>query len=97
MNAFLGLFTRFSSDMNASPCNSAAGRESKNGTLLRLAESEFNVFITSDQSLRYQQNLTGFRVAILQLSTNKLNRIIQAGVLVQSAVGSLQPGEFRVL
>lgn len=69
----------------------------KNGALLRLAEPDFDAFITSDQSLRYQQNLTGFRIAILQLSTNNLNRILAASALVQSTVASLQPGEVRVL
>ena len=29
----------------------------KNGELLRLAENDFDVFITSDKNLRYQQNL----------------------------------------
>jgi hypothetical protein len=31
----------------------------KNGDLLRLAEGQFDLFITSDQNLRYQQNLAG--------------------------------------
>jgi hypothetical protein len=30
-----------------------------NGALLRLAEELFDVLITSDQNLRYQQNLSG--------------------------------------
>ena len=47
----------------------------KNGDLLRLAEGQFDLFITSDQNLRYQQNLAGRRIAILELSTNKLHRI----------------------
>src|SRR3954467_14414190 len=50
----------------------------KNGELLRLAQREFDLFITADQSLRYQQNLTGSRIAILQLSTNKLDPILAA-------------------
>ena len=32
----------------------------KNGELLRRAESEFDVFLTADRNLRYQQNLKGF-------------------------------------
>ena len=36
----------------------------KNGDLLQRAEGEFDLFITSDQNLRYQQNLTGRRIAI---------------------------------
>ena len=69
----------------------------KNGALLQLAEPEFDAFITSDQSLKYQQNLTGYRISILQLSTNNLRRILAASGIVQSCVGSLKPGEFRVL
>jgi hypothetical protein len=42
----------------------------KNGDLLRLAEGEFDLFITSDQGIRYQQNLSGRRIAIIELSTN---------------------------
>ena len=45
----------------------------KNGDLLRLAETRFELFITSDQNIRYQQNLSGFRAAILELSTNDLH------------------------
>jgi predicted nuclease of predicted toxin-antitoxin system len=67
----------------------------KNGDLLRLAENEFDLFITADQSIRYQQNLTGRRIAILQLSTNKLRRILAATTIVQSAVRTIQPGEYR--
>ena len=43
----------------------------RNGELLALAEAEFDLFITSDQGLAYQQNLRGRQIAILQLSTNK--------------------------
>ena len=44
----------------------------KNGALISLAEGEFDLFITADQNLRYQQNLAGRRLPILQLSTNDL-------------------------
>ena len=51
----------------------------KNGELLALAEPQFDVFLTCDQNLRYpQQNLTGRGIAILELSTNKLRRLIAA-------------------
>ena len=39
----------------------------KNGELLRRAESEFDVFLTADRNLRYQQNLKARRLAILVL------------------------------
>jgi len=67
----------------------------KNGELLRLATSEFAVFITADQNLKYQQNLTGFSIAILQLSTNNWRRIAASAPLIQSSVAAIQQGEFR--
>lgn len=72
-------------------------RSIKNGELLRLAEGRFDLFVTSDQNLRYQQNLSGRQIAILELSTNNLRRILPAAVLILSAVEAVQPGEFRML
>jgi hypothetical protein len=40
-----------------------------NGDLLARAEQEgFEVFVTADKNLRYQQNLTGRRIAVVMLS-----------------------------
>ncbi|MDD5139213.1 MAG: hypothetical protein PHY43_03005 [Verrucomicrobiales bacterium] len=69
----------------------------KNGDLLRQAEGEFDLFVTSDQNIRYQQNLAGRQIAILELSTNDYRRIKAAAGLIQSAVAAIQPREFRRL
>jgi hypothetical protein len=69
----------------------------KNGDLPRLAESGFDLFITSDQNIRYQQNLAGRKIAILELSTNDYRRIRAAAELIQAAVAAIQPSEFRQL
>jgi predicted nuclease of predicted toxin-antitoxin system len=42
----------------------------KNGDLLKVAESQFDAFFTSDQNLKYQQNIAGRKLAILVLPTN---------------------------
>lgn len=43
----------------------------KNGALLAAAEeADFELFITADQEIGYQQNLTGRKMALLVLSTN---------------------------
>lgn len=43
----------------------------KNGALLDAAEGAgFDIFITADQELTYQQNLTGRKMALNVLSTN---------------------------
>lgn len=36
-----------------------------NGDLISRAETEFDLFVTSDQNLRYQQNLAQRRIAFL--------------------------------
>ena len=69
----------------------------KNGELLALAEPQFDLFLTCDQNLRYEQNLAGRTIRILELSTNKLRPLIAAAQLIRGAVASMQPGEFRRL
>ena len=41
-----------------------------NGRLLILAEPEFDLFLTADRNIQYQQNLRGRKIAVLMLSTN---------------------------
>jgi hypothetical protein len=69
----------------------------KNGDLIRQAELEFDLFITCDQNIRYQQNLADRRIAILEISTNDLRRIMSAADLVRQAAAIIQPGEYRQL
>jgi hypothetical protein len=49
---------------------------------LALAAGEFDLFITSDQNIRYQQNLMGSTIAVLELSTNDLRRIRAAAAMI---------------
>lgn len=67
----------------------------ENGALLDLAEEEFDLFITADQGVRYQQNLTGRKIAILEFSTNKLRPIRDAASQIKETVDSIKPAEFR--
>lgn len=69
----------------------------KNGELLTLAEGEFDLFITADQGLAYQENLRGRRIAILQLSTNKLRAIEAVAAQLRDAVATMSAAEFRRL
>jgi predicted nuclease of predicted toxin-antitoxin system len=65
-----------------------------NGNLLESAGKEFDILITTDQNLRYQQNLTGQRLAILVLPTTSWPKIQSNVQLVLDAVNALRPGEF---
>ena len=66
----------------------------KNGELLRLAEAEFDIFVTSDQNLRYQQNLSGRRIAILELSTNDWHAIQADVERIKIALNGINSGDF---
>lgn len=46
-----------------------------NGALLRLAEADFDLFLTADKNLRHQQNLTGRKLSITVFPSNKLSVI----------------------
>ena len=41
---------------------------STNGKLLNLAETDCEAFLTADQNVQYQQNLTNFAITVLVLS-----------------------------
>jgi predicted nuclease of predicted toxin-antitoxin system len=47
----------------------------KNGELLRLAQAQFDVFVTVDRNLSFQQHLPQFSIAVivLQAATNRLH------------------------
>lgn len=68
-----------------------------NGELLKAAEAAFEVFITTDRNLRYQQNLTGWRLAILVLPTTSWPKIRAHIAQVVAAVNDVSPGELREL
>lgn len=69
----------------------------KNGDLLRVAEGKFAVFVTADKNLRYQQNLAGRQLPIIELSTNDIRRIRAAVESVQAALATVESGEYRTV
>ena len=68
-----------------------------NGDLIQAAESEFELLVTTDQNLRYQQNLTGRRIGILVLPTTRWPEIQKNADRVLAAVNTMKPDEFREL
>ncbi len=69
----------------------------ENGQLLAALEGVFDILITADKNLRYQQNLTGRQLAIIELPTNRwpLLRPLQARII--EAVDSCQPSHYVVV
>ena len=70
-----------------------AWAELDNGALLSAAEAHFDVLITTDRNLRYQQNLSGRRLAILELPTTSWPKIRDHEAQVVTAVNALRAGD----
>lgn len=71
----------------------------KNGDLLRAAEAEYDVFVTPDQDLQYQQNLQGFGIGVVVLAahTNRLEDLTPLVPRLLEACSSVVRGEVDVV
>lgn len=66
-----------------------------NGDLLTVAENEgFEVFLTADKNLRYQQNLTGRKLAIVVIGNAQWHVFATLRDRVVSAVDAAKPGSY---
>jgi predicted nuclease of predicted toxin-antitoxin system len=67
----------------------------KNGELLRLAAGRFDVFITVDRSLLYQQNLEGISIAVISLGarSNRLKDLRPLMTKVQVLLPTVRQGQ----
>jgi hypothetical protein len=69
-----------------------------NGELLRrAAEDGFDVFVTADQNLQFQQNLAHslLRVVVVVAPSNTAEDLVPLMPLIRQAIPSMQPGEVR--
>ncbi len=76
-------------DVQTVPETGWAGKE--NGELLQLAAAAFDVFVTIDQNMRYQQNLAGASVAVIVLMSRS-NRFEDLLPIVPSLLEALRSG-----
>ena len=68
----------------------------ENGELIRKAEEEgYEVIVTTDQNMRYQQNLTGSRLAIVVLMATAWPRVQHRTKEIRAAIEEVQPGQIR--
>ena len=65
----------------------------KNGELLRRAESLFDVFVTADRNLSFQQNLAMFSIGtvVLAARSTKLEDLRPLVIELSQAIGAVQP------
>lgn len=79
-------------DVSTVPEMGWAGK--KNGELLKLAAAEFDVFLTADQNLAYQQKLetAGFGVIVLVTRDNRFESFKE---LIPKVLNLLNKGEVK--
>ncbi|MFM1843898.1 MAG: hypothetical protein RLZZ490_2641 [Cyanobacteriota bacterium] len=72
----------------------------KNGRLLALAESaEFDVFITVDRNLSFQQNLSQFKLAVIVLHapSNRLTDIRPLAPTILAILATVTKGQVTII
>ena len=67
----------------------------KNGELLQQAENlGFEVLVTTDQNLKYQQNLSNRRISVVVLGATSWPRIQRVLPGIVEAIGSITPNGY---
>lgn len=70
--------------------------ELSNGDLLTAAEHDlYDLLVTTDRNLRYQQNFAGRQIAVVVLLSTSWPRIQQHIERIQTVVDNIQAGEYR--
>ena len=71
----------------------------KNGQLLTLAQAEFQVFITADRNLSFQNNLSQFSIAVVVLKAQSIRLVHTRPLMpkVLTLLPSLKPGQVVIV
>lgn len=88
-------FLRLLSDHEVKTAYQMGWEAKKNGELLKLVENEFEVFLTVDQNLRHQQNLTSSQLGfvVLVAASNQYESLAPLIPQVRGALTKLGPGD----
>jgi hypothetical protein len=69
-----------------------------NGALLQAAEDAgFDVVVTADQGIQYQQNIQGRKIAIVILSSNERAVVVARAAEIAAAIEAAVPGGFMTI
>lgn len=88
-------FARELTDLDVSTVPQMGWAGIKNGELMKLAEKEFDVFITVDRNLSYQQNLPKYAIALIVLKarSNRYVDLVPFGKAVRENLENTCSGE----
>lgn len=82
-------------DFQAATVPEAGWAGTKNGALLKLANEEFDVFVTPDRSMPFQQNLSGLRLSLIILlaRSNDIADLLPLVPGLKRALLGVKPGD----
>ena len=66
----------------------------RNGEHLAAEAAGFDVLVTADQNLRYQQNLRARQIAVIELPQNRLAILLLLVPAIHHALTSIAPGGY---
>ena len=69
----------------------------QNGELIELINGDFDILVTADQNLRYQQNLKDRLVSIIELPATRLEEILRFLSELDSAIENAEIGGYTVI
>ena len=75
-------------------CKEKGWDQITNGDLIAQAETLFDVFVSTDQSLKYQQNLKNRKIAILVLPTTSWRKLEQNAATIKQTLDTLKAGQY---
>ncbi|HUP62279.1 MAG TPA: hypothetical protein VNA69_17880 [Thermoanaerobaculia bacterium] len=92
-------FGRALSEHEVESVQSMHWRGLKNGALLARARGQFDVFITADRGIPFQQNLRGVSLSIIVLraASNDTDVLLQLLPKVRAVLARIKPGEVVML
>jgi hypothetical protein len=87
----------FSADVEVQTVQERGWNGIKNSELLRLAAREFEVFLTMDRGVEFQQNFQSLSIGVLLIRapSNRFEDLQPLIAEVHNALNTVQPGQLR--
>ncbi len=85
---------RFLSEFEVATVQEIGLAGTKNGALISFIDGKYDVFITADKNLKYQQNLAERSVAIVELYSNRLPEIERMKERIRMVLANVVKGDF---
>jgi len=89
------LTQHFDSGVEAKTVGQCGWKGTRNGALLQIAQATFDAFVTMDQGIPHQQNLSGLTIGIivLEASSNRFGDLVPLMNKVNDALRTISNGQ----